>query len=118
MFTIKFMNYSAPFDQDGSVLPDKQDVELVSVYIRERDAVEIWLPSSSVYRDRVDELCKETMASDEHDDETKSMLCDLHRSYKAMLTMSKDGDDDCYYVAEYEEVYVTDSSGKTVHIIK
>lgn len=127
MFTIKIMNYTFPqIEQDGSCKIKLDEPELSSVYLREWQSVEVWYPASQNFKDKVEEL-KQEAYNDYHDDlageektgEELELIIEMQAEYKAFVTyVDNDGEDSFYCIAPYEEVYITDSNGKTVHLIK
>ena len=115
MFTVKILNFT--FEE-----PRNQ----TSVYLREWDNVEVWLPESQNYKDKVEDLKKEVhdeyhsnLESPEMTGEELDALIELQGTYKAFVTYEdRHGEDSFYCIAGNEEVYITDSNGNTVYSIR
>jgi hypothetical protein len=120
MFTVKIFNYTSKFNDDGSCQPIEVQLELSHIYLREWKNVEVWLPASQCYKDKVKELIADTKENPNGlDPEHLAILVDLQSEYKAFITYQDlNGDDNFYCIAELEEAYITDSGGNTVHFIK
>ena len=126
MFTVKIINYTQGEEHQGSIKIDDNTPKVMSVYLREWQSVEVWYPESQNYKDKVEQLKKETY-DDYHSDLTTeemtgdelNFLIEMHETYKAFVTYeNKDGEDSFYCIAENEELYITDSNGNTVHSIR
>lgn len=126
MFTVKILNYTHSESQQGEVKLSDNSPELMSVYLREWGPVEVWLPASQNFKDKVEEL-KQSTYDDYHNDlsseeitvDELNVLIEMQGEYKAFITYEdRNGDDAFYCIAENEEVYITDRHGNTVHSIK
>lgn len=126
MFTVKIINYTHGEECQGGIKINDNTTKVISVYLREWRSVEVWYPESQNYKDKVEQLKKEVYEDYHSDLTSKEMtacelntLIDLQGEYRAFITYeNKDGEDSLYCIAENEELYVTDSSGNTVHSIR
>lgn len=120
MFTVKFMNYNGCTDFiDGKASIECDKPELTHTFLRCYQGIEVWESNSEFFKESV-QKCKDEIESDnEIDKENKKVLLDLQDTYKAIMTfLNQDGEEGEYFIAETENVFVTDRFGNTIYSIK
>ena len=120
MFTVKFMNQNVcTYFIDGRVSIDCDKTELTHTFLRCYRAIEVWESNSQFFKDAVQKCKNEIESDNEIDEENKKILSDLQDTYKAIMTFrNQDGEEGEYFIAETENVFVTDRFGNTVYAIK